>query len=204
MRKTVCCGAMIFSLLGAGPAFAQATAEPSPAESQRQSFPARPQAPAQNSTRDHNVPPPPLAQPQAPLADQAKPAAVGPAQANTADATDSNVPIGSTGQTMPSTISKDNAALDKLPTIALQFPLTEAQRKLIVSSVATAPKTQASASLNDVHVAMSLPTGIAAQEFSSQVTQEIPDAGRYKYINLADRVLIIDPPNHTVVGEINR
>jgi hypothetical protein len=54
---------------------------------------------------------------------------------------------------MSSTISKENAVLDKLPATALQFPLT---------------------SLN-----------------------------RYKYIKLDDRVLIVDPPYATVVGEIS-
>jgi hypothetical protein len=34
------------------------------------------------------------------------------------------------------------------------------------------------------------------------VTQQFPPLNRYKYVKLEDRVLIVDPPNLTVVGEI--
>ena len=102
---------------------------------------------------------------------------------------------------MPSTISKENAALDKLPTTALQFPLTNEQKQLIVKSVASAPKAQG-ANLTDLHTAMFLPIGIPIQAFSGDVTQQVPDAARYKYVKLEDRVLIVDPPLSTIVGEI--
>jgi len=102
---------------------------------------------------------------------------------------------------MPSTISKENAALDKLPTTALQFPLTNEQKQLIVKSVASAPKAQG-ANLSDLHTTSFLPIGIAIQTFSGDVTQQVPDAARYKYVKLDDRVLIVDPPLSIVVGEI--
>jgi hypothetical protein len=182
-----------------------AAQEPSVGEAQKQSFPAQPQAPAQQTqSPSHTIPPPPLAQPQAPLADQSKPAAVGPAQANTAGSLDNPTPPGATPQTMPSTISADNAALDKLPITALQFPLTEDQKKAIAKSVASAPKTPASADLSGVHVAGFLPTGVPMQDFSGDVTHENPPVARYKYVNLDDRILIVDPSILTVVGEIKR
>ena len=155
------------------------------------------------SAPDSTIPPTGEAQPKAPIADQSKPAAVGPAQANTA----SNVsntregPPGATGQTMPSTISADNARLDKLPTTALQFPLTEEQKKLIAKSVASAPKTTG-ANLANVHVADFLPAGIAAQDFTLEVMTEIPAAKQYKFVKLDKRVLVVDPTIGTVVGEI--
>ena len=154
------------------------------------------------SAPDSTIPPTGEAQPKAPIADQSKPAAVGPAQANTA----SNVsntregPPGATGQTMPSTISADNARLDKLPTTALQFPLTEEQKKLIAKSVASAPKTTG-ANLANVHVADFLPAGIAAQDFTLEVMTEIPAAKQYKFVKLEKRVLVVDATNLTVVGE---
>ena len=192
MHKTIVwCGAMALGLLGSSSVLAQSAA---PA----------PEQPAQTRVPDHTVPPPPEAQPKAPQADMAKPAAVGPAQANTAGSIASETPPGSTGQTMPSTISKENAALDKLPTTAMQFPLTDEQKKLVAKSVAAAPKTETNADLSKLHVAMSLPIGTQPQAFSSELIRQFPTAGRYKYIKLDDRTLIVDPPNQTVVGEIDQ
>jgi len=203
MRTVAWCGAIALSLVGSVHGWAQTspTQEKSLDQSQQQSAPAQPQSPGATTAPDHTVPPPPNAQPQAPIADQAKPAAVGPAQANTAGSMPSDTPPGATGQTMPSTISKENAALDKLPTTALQFPLTDEQKQLIAKSVASSPKAQG-ANLADLHTTSFLPIGIAIQAFSGDVTQQVPDAARYKYVKLDDRVLIVDPPLSIVVGEI--
>ena len=189
MHKTAWCGAIALSLLGSSSVLAQSAA---PAQQQS----------AQTRAPDHAVPPPPDGQPQAPQADQAKPAAVGPAQANSAGSMASEAPPGATRQTMPSTISEGNAALDKLPTTAMQFPLTEEQRKLVTTSVAAVPKTETNAELSNLHVAMFLPIGTPIQEFSGELIQQFPSARRYKYIKIDDRILIVDPPNRTVVGEI--
>ena len=204
MLKVAWYGAFALSLLGSSAVSAQSVPpqEPSPAQATQQNPPAQPETPGRTTAPDHTVPPPPHAQPQAPLADQAKPAAVGPAQAPTAGTIASDTPPGATGQTMPSTISKKNAELDKLPTTALQFPLTDEQKQLIAKSVAAAPKTQTNADLANVHVAMFLANDVPMQEFSSELTQQFPPAGRYRYVKLSDRVLIVDPPNLTVVGEI--
>jgi hypothetical protein len=206
MRTVTWCGAIALGLLGSvqvlaetSPTQTSPTQEKSLDQAQQQSPPAQPQTTGATSVPDHTVPPPPNAQPQAPIADQAKPAAVGPAQA---DATGSiPTPMGATGQTMPSTISKENAELDKKPITALQFPLSDEQKQLIAKGVASSPKAQG-ANLASVHTAMFLPIGIAAQEFSGDVTQKVPDAARYKYVKLDDRVLIVDPTILTVVGEI--
>jgi hypothetical protein len=202
MHKLAWCGAIAFGLIGCGPVLAQSAPEPGLSQSQRQSPPAQPEKPGVTRAPEHTVPPPPHAQPQAPIADQAKPAAVGPAQANTASSLPGDTPPGATGQTMPSTISKENAALDKLPIVALQLPLTEQQKKTIAKSVAAAPKTQASGDIANSHVATFLPINTPLQEFSADVTQQVPPLDRYKYVKLEDRVLIVDPPSLTVVGEI--
>jgi hypothetical protein len=199
MRSIGCFGAAALVLVGSLSAMAQ---EPSLNEAQKQSFPAQPQAPAQHTGTEGTTPPPPLTQPKAPIADQAAPAAVGPAQANTAGAVDDAVPLGATRQTMPSTISKENAALDKLPTTALQLPLTEDQKRLVMQSVAAAPKTQSHAGLQNAHIGTFLPIGAPAQEFSGELKEKVPPLQRYKYIKLDDRVLIVDPPYRTVVGDI--
>jgi hypothetical protein len=203
MQKTVWSAAMALSLLGSSSVLAQSAAPAQEQSPTNQSFPAQPERSGQTRAPDHTVPPPPEAQPQAPLADQSKPAAVGPAQANSAGSLPSETPPGATGQTMPSTISKENAALDKLPTTAMQFPLTDEQKKLVAKSVAAAPKTETNPELSKLHVAMFLPIGTPTQEFSGELTQQFPPASRYKYIKVDDRILIVDPPNQTVVGEIS-
>ena len=201
MRKATFCSATALMLIASGFAIAQ---EPTAAQAQQQSFPAQPQTSGQTTAPNHTVPPPPEAQPQAPIADQSKPAAVGPSQANTASsvAGTSSGPLGATPQTMPSTISAENAKRDKLPTTALQFPLSDEQKKLIMKSIANTPLTQSKDDLSKVHVADFLPTATPTQDFSLEVMSEIPSAKRYKFVKLEKRLLIVDPPNLTVVGEI--
>lgn len=206
MRTVAWCGAIALSLMGSVVLAQSALAETSPTreqsldKAQEQSFPAQQKEPAQHNPAN-TTQPPPLTQPQAPIADQAAPAAVGQAQANTAGPAGEPTPLGATAQTMPSTISKENAALDKKPITALQLPLTDEQKQIIAKSVASSPKAQ-NPDLANTHDAMFLPLDTPIREFSSEVTQQVPDAARYKYVRLADRVLIIDPPFLTVVGEI--
>ncbi|MGB9364542.1 MAG: hypothetical protein WCE79_00870 [Xanthobacteraceae bacterium] len=177
---------------------------PSMGQEQQKAPQDRPQG--QTSAPDHTIPPPPQAQPKAPIADQSKPAAVGPAQANTASNVSNGAkvgPPGATGQTMPSTISADNAKLDKLPTTALQFPLTDEQKKLIAKSVASAPKST-DAGLANLHVADFLPApNPPVQDFSLEVMSEIPAAKQYRFVRLDKRLLVVDPSIGTVVGEIS-
>jgi hypothetical protein len=186
------------ALLASVGAFAQ---EPSLNEAQKQSYPAQQQEPAQHSP-GNTTPPPPLSQPKAPIADQAAPAAVGPAQANTTSNPGGPAVLGATAQTMPSTMSEANAALDKKPITALQFPLTDQQRRLIADSVIKAPNVKTDANLSRVHVATFLPIGIPMRAFSDDLAQQVPGADRYKYVKLDDRILIVDPTVLSVVGEI--
>jgi hypothetical protein len=186
-------------LFGSAAAFAQ---EPSLQESQKQSYPAQQQEPAKHNNPAGTTPPPPLTQPKAPIADQAAPAAVGPAQADTASASGGPTVLGATAQTMPSTISQANAELDKKPITALQFPLTDKQRQLIADSLTKAPKTKTDANYTNVHVATFLPINAPMQAFPDELTKQFPDAGRYKYVKLDDRLLIVDPTILSVVGEI--
>jgi len=200
MRPAVLCSAIALMLSSSGYALAQ---EPSAAEAQKQSPPAQPQQHGNTTAPDGTIPPPPHAQPQAPIADQAKPAAVGPAQANTASTapTTNNSPPGSTPQTTPSTISEANAKLDALLIVGLQFPLTDAQKQMIAKSVSSAPQ-NIDAKVATLHVADFLPFGTDAQDFALEVMNDIPAAKQYKFVKAAKRVLIVDAVNRIVVGEI--
>jgi len=197
MRRLAFCSAAALALI-TSVALAQ---QPSMGQEKQQAPQDQPQG--TTSAPDHTIPPPPQAQPQAPIADQSKPAAVGPAQANTASSLPSDGPPGATGQTMPSTISADNAKLDKLPTTALQFPLTDEQKKLIAKTVASAPKSS-DAGLANLHAADFLPIATPLQDFSLEVMSEIPAAKQYKFVRLDKRLLIVDPSigGGSVVGEI--
>lgn len=196
MRRAVFCSATALALITSA-AFAQ-----TPSMGQEQQRAPQDQPQGRTSAPDHTVPPPPEAQPKAPIADQSAPAAVGPAQANTGSAAPGNSPLGATPQTMPSTISAENAKRDKLPTTALQFPLSDDQRQMISKSIAAATPVQPVGGLANVHVADFMPTATPLHDFSLEVMKDIPAARQYKFVKADKRVLIIDPPNMTVVGEI--
>src|SRR3954466_7378981 len=86
--------------------------QPSMGQEKQQAPQDQPQG--QTFAPNQTIPPPPQAQPQAPIAVQPKPATVVLAQLHCASNVSGNGPPGATGQTMPSTISADNAKLDKL------------------------------------------------------------------------------------------
>src|SRR5687767_7043404 len=107
MRKALWLTTLTSALLASTYLAAQ---EPNKAEAERQSRPAQAQGSSQTNAPMGTNPGTTNAQPQAPLADQASPADVGPAQANTANASSSgsNWPMGSSRQTAPSTVSAEN------------------------------------------------------------------------------------------------
>jgi hypothetical protein len=102
-------------------------------------------------------------------------------------------------QTVPAKFSERNAALDKLPIMAQPLGLTDAQRKVILQSVraASAPMERRDAKLTE-----ELPATIEAHEFSPTIKSEIPALTNLKYVRLANKVLLIVPANHIVVGQI--
>ncbi len=201
MRKSLSCGVLFFALIGTPYLSAQ---EPTAAQAQQHSFPAQQQQPSQTTAPDGTNPGTIGGQPQAPLANQAAPADIGPAQNNTASTGDAGpaAPIGATRQTMPSTISAENAAQDKLPTIAFQFQLTDEQKKLISASAAATPTSQGADGLKNIGVQNLIPSKTDATEFSAEVKQQLPGSGRYKYVKAETKILIVDMPNQIVVGEI--
>jgi hypothetical protein len=203
MRALSSCVALAMLLLPAVHASAQETAQRAGIDRlPEQSPPGATEGAGTSRAPDHTVPASPDAQPQAPIADQAKPAAVGPAQADSAGSVPGDVPPGATAQTMPSTRSGENAALDKLPITALQFPLSDDEKALIAKGVAAAPVTPAEVDLQRVHVADFLPPDVPMAEFPPEVTQQFPRASRYKYVKLAGSILIVDPPLLAIVQEV--
>jgi hypothetical protein len=102
-------------------------------------------------------------------------------------------------QTVPAKFSERNARLDKLPTMAFPLGLTDAQRQRIVAGVqsANAPIAKLDARLSD-----ELPTGVALNDLPPQLMAEVPAVSGLMYVRTADRVLLIEPANRIVVGEV--
>ena len=203
MRKALWCGVFTGALLATTAISAQ---EPSKSEAVRQSPPSQASSSTQTNAPLGTNPGTTNAQPQSPLADQASPADVGPAQATTANTGDSSSkwPIGSTGQTAPSTVSARNAEQDKLPTVAFAFPLNDEQKKMIVQSVAQSPKSPDADKVAKAGVRNFVPddSNVVASEFSADVKKQMPNAANYKFVKGDKQVLIIDPVNEVVIGMI--
>ena len=193
MRKSIWIGSTALALC-AGIGLAAAQNNPPADQKQQPSGP----PPAEASP----VPAPRLpTQPPGQEADNAKPTMLQPEHSATPDKVAEPVP-GATRQTEPSTVSAANAAQDKLPILAMQLPLTDEQKQKIAASLGKAPA--APASTIQVTVAQSLPSTVTLQEFPAQVKAAVPEITDYKYVQLNDRVLIVDPPFWTVVGEIKK
>ncbi len=182
-----------------------AAQEPPKGEAERQSPPSQTDGSANTIAPMGTNPGTTNAQPQAPQADQAKPADVGPAQANTTNTGNSTAgsqwPLGSSRQTAPSTVSAENDKLDKLPIIAYSFWMSDADKKLIVQGVANAPK--AEGKINSAKVADLLPPGVESVSFPADITDKLPIAGRYAYVKTDNRVLVVDPNLKIIVAEIS-
>lgn len=201
MRKTLWFCTVAAALIT--PAYLAAQ-EPNKPEADKQSAPAQAQPPSQTNAPMGTNPGTMGGQPQAPIANQASPADVGPAQANTANTGNStaatNWPMGSTRQTAPSTVSAENDKLDKLPVIGYSFWLNDADKKMIMEGVANAPN--ADGKINNAKVAELLPPGIESVSFPAEVTQKLPMAGRYSYVKADNRVLVIEPNLKIIVAEL--
>lgn len=193
MRNSLRTGGIVLALC-AGMGFAAAQNNPPRDQNQQ---PSGPPAAAQQPVPSPRLP----TQPPGMEADNAKPTMLQPEHSATPGSIAEQVP-GATTQTMPSTISADNAAMDKLPIVAMQLPLTDEQKSKIAASLGKA--SVAPAGSIQVTVAQSLPTGVMLQEFPADATAAVPEVSRYKYVKLNDRVLIVDPPFWTVVGEIKK
>jgi hypothetical protein len=98
---------------------------------------------------------------------------------------------------VPSKFSERNNAIDHTPIMAMPLGLTDEQKKAIVASVKLADKPVQS---TDAKVAHTLPWQITVHDLGSSAND--PALAKLKYVRTQDRVLLIDPPNRIVVGEI--
>jgi hypothetical protein len=104
------------------------------------------------------------------------------------------------GETVPSKFSQRNAALDDIPTMARPLPLSDEQKRRIYDVVSSADKPVAHV---DAHPANFLPPSVETFELPAEIA-DIPALRDLKYVRLDDRILLVQPANKVVVGEIGR
>lgn len=103
------------------------------------------------------------------------------------------------GQTVPAKFSARNAALDKIPILAVSLKLTDEQRQKIIGSVrqGSAPIATLTA-----EVTAELPRTVEMYDLPPAITSEVPGVSGLKYVRLANKILLVYAPNWIVVGEI--
>jgi hypothetical protein len=109
-----------------------------------------------------------------------------------------NVPGAPTdSQTVPAKFSERNDKIDKLPIMAMPLGLSDEQRRAILDSVKQAnPPVQTTAA----KPAEELPMDIVVHDLG--VSANVPQVANLKVVRTSDRVLLIQPSNRIVVGEI--
>lgn len=124
-----------------------------------------------------------------------------PDEANAAPSPTESGPIGATAQTMPAKFSERNDKLDHLPIMALPLPLTDEQKQKIVQAVRGG--SQQTVNL-DSKPAMQVPSDITLNPMPDSVSSSIPEASKYRFIQLKDGIALVNPADRAVVGEIRQ
>jgi hypothetical protein len=106
----------------------------------------------------------------------------------------------SDGETVPAKFSQRNAALDEVPIMARPLPLNDDQKRRIYDVVSGANKPVATITAQP---ASALPGSVELFELPPELA-DIAAVRDLKYVRLAGKVLLVQPPNKVVVGEIAR
>jgi hypothetical protein len=110
-----------------------------------------------------------------------------------------NVPGAPTdSQTVPAKFSKRNDALDHVPIMAMPvLAFSNEQKRSIIDAVRGANPPVQSTSAKP---AEELPIGITVQDWPAAASD--PAFARMKYVRAQDRILLVEPNNRVVIGEI--
>ncbi len=107
-------------------------------------------------------------------------------------------------QTVPAKFSAKNDAEDHLPIVAFTFKnLSDEQRRAIVESVKdakTAPPKGTAPPEAYAKPSMKLPSSADLRGLPDSVLARMPEMKGYRYTTVGDKVLLVDPQNHTVVA----
>lgn len=104
-------------------------------------------------------------------------------------------------QDVPSKVSAKNDKLDNTPIQAFPLFLTDEQKRAIYQKISegTSPVPNA-----NYKVTEAVPATLALQELPPDMVASLPSMSDYKYLRGTDRVLVINPRESIVVGEITQ
>ena len=130
----------------------------------------------------------------------------GPAASNNGAPLEPGGPPGATGQTMPSTRSSQNAAEDKRIIVSHTLNLGDEQKQKIAQlmSAQMSASTSGSGSSESLTVGNTLPASVTMLDFPASVNEQMPEMQKYKYVQMPDKLLIVEPNNRVVVGIVTR
>jgi hypothetical protein len=100
-------------------------------------------------------------------------------------------------QTVPAKFSKRNDAIDKLPIMGMSLGLSDDQKRKIIESVRAA---NAPVQSTTAKAAEELPWNVTVHDLPASAND--PALAKLKYVRAQDRVLLVEPTNRIVVGEI--
>jgi hypothetical protein len=101
-------------------------------------------------------------------------------------------------QTVPAKFSKRNDAIDQVPVMAMQVQgFSDEQKRSIVDAVRAA---NTPAQTTSAKVAEELPIAITVQDWPAAASD--PAFAKLKYVRAQDRILVVEPTNRVVIGEI--
>lgn len=100
-------------------------------------------------------------------------------------------------QTVPAKFSKRNDAIDKVAIMAMPLGLSDAQKRTIVDAVRAG---KAPVVTTAAKPAQELPWDVVVQDMPASAND--PAFARLKIVRAQDRVLLIEPSNRIVIGEI--
>ncbi|HET7679932.1 MAG TPA: hypothetical protein VFK79_07330 [Xanthobacteraceae bacterium] len=102
-------------------------------------------------------------------------------------------------QDEPAKSSAKNDKLDKTPIMAYPLALTDEQKRAIYQRL-----TQGAASASAITAKPSeqVPATLALQELPPEMAASMPSVADYKFLRLNDRILVVNPRESIVVGEI--
>jgi hypothetical protein len=134
----------------------------------------------------------------------------GPSASKEGEALEPGGPPGATGQTMPSTRSAQNATEDKRITVEHALNLSDEQKQKISQMMAqqlsgsTSGSGSSESASEGLTIGNTIPASVTMHEFPQGVNDQMPEMNKYKYVQMPDRVLIVEPNNRIVVGMITR
>ena len=99
----------------------------------------------------------------------------------------------------PAKFSAKNERIDKTPIMAYPLQLTDEQKHAIYQRLS-----ESQAPVSDINAKPSeqVPATLALQELPADMAASMPSISDYKFLRLKDRILVVNPRESIVVGEI--